>query len=76
MSEERTSQPVQDSELIHLAIKRLERVAEKMMRFEYDDELEKQIQLVAELVEWAGYNMQWRQEQSERRATDHENRSD
>lgn len=54
---ERQSPPVHDSDIIYLAIKRLERVAEKMMRFEYDDELDRHMDAAAEWFDWAAYNM-------------------
>lgn len=43
---------LRDSDLIHLAIKRMERVAEKMQRFEYDDELETHMR---DTTEWFEY---------------------
>lgn len=59
---ERKSPPVYDSDLIYLAIKRLEAVAEKMQRLEYDDELNKMMERAAEWFEWAAYNMAQRNE--------------
>ena len=64
MSDERQSPPVQDSDLIYLAIKRLERVAEKMQRFEYDEELERLMIIAGEWFEWAAYNIARRSEES------------
>ena len=37
--EEQEGPRLKDSDLVFLAIKRMERVAEKMQKFEYDDEL-------------------------------------
>lgn len=35
---------LKDSDLVFLAIKRMERVAEKMQKFEYDDELNRHLE--------------------------------
>jgi hypothetical protein len=48
---------IHDSDLIFLAIKRLERVAEKMQRFEYDNELDMHLSRAEEMFAWAAWNM-------------------
>lgn len=53
----RDSPPVTDSDIMYLAIKRLERVAEKMMKLEYDDELDRLMNAADEWFSWAAYNM-------------------
>lgn len=55
--EKRQSPPVRDSDLIYLAIKRLEVVADKMMRLEYDETLDQLMQEAADWFEWAAWNM-------------------
>lgn len=54
---ERQSPPVYDSDLIYLAIKRLEAVAEKMQKLEYDAELDTMMERAAEWFDWAAYNI-------------------
>lgn len=51
----RTPPSLRDSDLVFLAIRRMERVAEKMQKFEYDDELKRHI---ADADEWLQY-LQW-----------------
>lgn len=48
---------IRDSDLIYLAIKRLEAVAAKMQRLEYDAELDTMMERAAELFQWAAWNM-------------------
>ncbi len=61
---QRQSPPVYDSDLIYLAIKRLEAVAEKMQKLEYDDELDTMMERAAEWFEWAAYNITKRKDES------------
>ena len=55
--DEHQSPPVTDSDLMFLAIKRLERVAEKMMAKQYDEELDDLMATAAEWFDWAEYNI-------------------
>lgn len=48
---------IYDSDLLYLAINRLERAAEKMQRREYDAELDDHMQRAGEMFEWAAWNM-------------------
>lgn len=48
---------IRDSDLIYLAIKRLEAVAFKMQRYEYDAELDRMMTSAIEMFEWAGHNI-------------------
>lgn len=51
---------IRDSDLIYLSIKRLEAIADKMQRFQYDEELDRLMQECIEMFEWAGYNIKRR----------------
>lgn len=48
---------IYDSDLILLAINRLQRVADKMQRFEYDDELERHMERAVEVFDWVAWNI-------------------
>lgn len=48
---------IYDSDLIQLAIIRLQRAVEKMQRREYDAELDDQMARAGEMFEWAAWNM-------------------
>lgn len=48
---------IYDSDLIVLAIARLERVAEKMRAREYDTELTEHMERATALFDWAAWNM-------------------
>jgi len=62
---ERMSPPVSDSDIIWLAIKRLEAVAVKMQKLEYDEELDKLMNLASEWFDWAAFNIARRNGQPE-----------
>ena len=61
---------LRDSDLMYLAVKRLERVAEKMQRLEYDSELEAHMR---DLDEWFQYILAKRFPDQEAKETNHEN---
>jgi len=51
---------IKDSDLIYLTVKRLEAVAAKMAKLEYDAELDKMMSSAVELFEWAAWNIEHR----------------
>lgn len=57
MTTERQSPPVKDSDLIWLAIKKLEAVAVKMTNHEYDEQLDELFNDAANWFEWAAFNI-------------------
>ncbi len=57
MTREIDSPPVTDSDIIWLAIKRLEAVAVKMQKLEYDDELDELMKVADEWFSWAAFNI-------------------
>ncbi len=52
---------IRDSDVIYLAVKRLEEIARKMQRLEYDDKLDQMMVEAAELFTWATENIVRRQ---------------
>jgi hypothetical protein len=48
---------VADSDLIVMAINRLERAVVKMQAFEYDDQLQEHLSRAAEMLGWVAQNM-------------------
>lgn len=62
MSEEPGREPeqpaIRDSDLIYLSIKRLEAVAEKMAKLEYDAELDRMMSSAMEMFEWVAWCME------------------
>ncbi len=48
---------IRDSDVIYLAVKRLEEIARKMQRLEYDDKLDQMMVEAAELFTWAAENI-------------------
>ena len=56
---------IYDSDLLFLAINRLERAAKKMQAREYDAELDDHMQRAAEMFEWAAWNMSHRNTREE-----------
>lgn len=58
---ERKSPPVRDSDLMYLAIRKLEAVAEKMARLEYDEKLDELLREADEWFDWAAYNINKRE---------------
>lgn len=61
---------LRDSDLMYLAVKRLERIAEKMQRLEYDSELEAHMR---DLDEWFQYILAQRFPDQEAKEPNHEN---
>lgn len=60
--QERQAPRMRDSDVIYLAIKRLEEVARKMQRLEYDDKLDQMLAEAAEFFTWMTSEIQSRQE--------------
>lgn len=56
MADEKLSPPLRDSDLMYLCIRQLERVAERMARYDYGPELRQDMQRAVEWFEWAAYN--------------------
>lgn len=54
---------VADSDLVVMAINRLQRAVTKMQAFEYDAQLEEHLTRAAEMLGWVAQNMLSRQEQ-------------
>jgi hypothetical protein len=61
---------IYDSDLLFLAINRLERAAVKMQAREYDAELDDHMQRAAEMFEWAAWNMSNRRTAEDRTGGD------
>ena len=55
---------MRDSDLIFLMVKRLEQVAVKMTRYEYDQELEDLMSESAEIFEWMAANINRRKDEA------------
>lgn len=53
--------PVADSDLIVMAINRLQRAVVKMQAFEYDDQLNEHLTRAGEMLGWVAENM-WQRE--------------
>jgi hypothetical protein len=56
---------LRDSDIIFIAVKRLERAAEMMQKFQYDIELEEHLEKAGELLAWVGWSMSQRGEKNE-----------
>lgn len=54
--------PVADSDLIVMAINRLQRAVTKMQSFEYDDALSDHLTRAAEMLGWVAHNMMGRED--------------
>lgn len=57
--------PVADSDLIVMAINRLQRAVVKMQAFQYDDELQEHLTRAGEMLGWVAENMWSREEGTE-----------
>lgn len=55
--------PVADSDLIVMAINRLQRAVTKMQAFEYDDQLQEHLSRAGEMLGWVAENM-WNRDAS------------
>lgn len=58
--EEPQGPAIRDSDLIYLSIKRLEAIAQKMTKLEYDEALDRMMTEAIEMFEWAAYNIKRR----------------
>lgn len=54
---EREAPLIRDSDVIYLAVKRLDAIAGKMQRLEYDEKLDEMMREAADLFEWAALNI-------------------
>ena len=54
---------LRDSDLVYLGIRRMERVAEKMQKLEYDSELEQHMNDASEWMEYLMRLIKWREGQ-------------
>lgn len=64
---------VRDSDVIYLAVKRLEAAADKMTRLEYDANVDRLLKEAAELLEWVAYNIGKRADDQEVSGNNNEN---